>query len=194
MMILNSQQLHGLTVALMGALLLLGSFVSIAYLVGAPAQDLRVISRMNRDARPSERAPGDFTLRHALGFGLLASGPLLLGAAVFAVAVWTPRYWYWWLIDAVVLAGGLVWFSDVVGPAVAREKATGEGPVPPRPMLRELAGGLIGVTGLLAAAAHVVALLVTGSPLFPPHPLNPLFPLSLILLFTAASRLIRGPR
>lgn len=194
MMILNPQQLHGLTVALTGALLLLGALVSISYLVGAPAPDLRVIRRVNRDSRPSEKAPGEFTLRHALGFGLLASGPLLLGGAVFAVAVRRPPHWYWWLIDAVVFAGGLIWFSDVVGPPVAVEKATGESPVPPRSRLREFAGGLIGVTALLAAATNVVALLVTGSPLFPPHPLTPLFPFALILLFSAASLLIRRPR
>jgi hypothetical protein len=195
MMISQSQHLHVLIIAFLGVLLLIGALVSIAYLAGASTQDLRLISRTNRNARPLDgKLPVASTVRHLLGFGLLASGPLLVGSALFAVAVWRPPYWYGWLIGAVVLAGGLIWLSTVVGPPVAMEKPTGKHPLPPRPRLRELAGGLIGATALLAAASNVGALLVTGAPLFPPHPLNPVFPLALILLFSAASRLIRGPR
>lgn len=191
----NSEAAHVLTVALLGILLLVGVLATISYLVGASAQDL-VPSRPNllravREARSWEKGATPLTLRYVLGFGLLASAPTLLAAAVLFVTVQRPTYWYWWLIGGVVLAVGLLVLSDVVGRSVAAEKVDANPSVHRGFTLRKLAGTLIGVAALFGAAANVGGLLFTGEPLFPPHPLNPLFPLALIVLASVASRLIR---
>jgi nitrogen fixation/metabolism regulation signal transduction histidine kinase len=119
----NSEVAHVLTVGLLGMLLLIGVLATVAYLVGGSAQDLvpsrTNVSRAIREARFREQAAARLTLRHVLGFGLLAAAPMLLAAAVLFVAVQRPTNWYWWLISGVVLAVGLLVLSDVVGPPVA---------------------------------------------------------------------------
>jgi hypothetical protein len=200
-MTVDSDPVRALIVSFLGVLLVLGALASLAYLTGGsiqPRWPSRRKESPDHDSEPVRRTGS--SVRHVVGFALLASGPLTFVATVFYVAVWVPAYWYLWLLGALVGGFGLLWLADVVGPPVALEKAAeerGERSVEdraerPRTAFREAAGMLIGLGAAVAAAANVGGLLITGTPLFPPHPLNPLFPLALIVIFSAASRLIRG--
>ena len=193
-MTFTSEAAHVLTVALLGMLLLIGALFTIAYLVGAPAQEVvpsrTNLSRAIREVREREKGATGLAPGHVVGFGLLVSAPMLLAAAVLFVTVRRPTHWYWWLIDAVVMAVGLLVLSDVVGQSAA-EKVAAEASVPRGLSLRKRAGMLILVVALLGAAANVGGLLVTGEPLFPPHPLSPVFPLAIVLA-GVASHFIRG--
>jgi hypothetical protein len=193
-MIDTAQAAHLLTTVLLGLLLLIGALAAVGYLAGASAEDLLPSRRTIRHALSQERGvPEKLTIRHVLGFGLLVSGPLLVAAAVLFVTVQRPPHGIRWLAGAVVLAVGSAWLSHVVGPPVAAAKPALK-PAPRALTFRELAGMLIAAVAITGAVANVGGLLVTGAPLFPPHPLNPLFPLGLIVLSSAGLRLMRGRR